>query len=86
MAWACPGCRTAVRYKDYDRLMRAPTRACPDCGLELAIDKRTDQLIPVVPTTYSPTQRKPTAATTNHGAQNERRRRASDDKRSLAKP
>jgi hypothetical protein len=61
-AWTCPGCRTPIRYEDYDHFMQSSTRFCPDCGLKLAIDKGTDQLLPAVPTAYTSPKRKPSAS------------------------
>ena len=45
MPWTCPNCRTLIRYTDYERVLRRLQHECHGCGLPVAVDKRTDELV-----------------------------------------
>ena len=50
--WKCPRCATFIPFKDFDLVARPKTPApyhCHACGLQLAVDKKTDELVAVPP-------------------------------------
>jgi hypothetical protein len=56
--WLCPACQAHVRYDDYDRVLRRRPYHCHGCGLAIAIDKTTDELI-AAPKTATVTDKPP---------------------------
>jgi transcription initiation factor IIE alpha subunit len=44
-AWECPACHAVLHYSDYDPARLGKTFPCRKCGVELVVDKKTDQLV-----------------------------------------